>query len=413
MKKLLIFLFALAIGVASFGQEQYNNKWYGIKYDPTDAASAVTRIYEDTCASIHSKNMLPIQRLMKGCLLYDNGVVNSYLNATDWTSGSPDLTGSAGQVMVEIPAHYELFETVAGWNYAKFCLTYKAGYKYMPKMYVGAFKATVTSSKMRSIGNGTTYPTTSFSRTNGRIYAQNRGANWSMISYQAWKTLYWLYVIEYANRNCQLAYDPTYTALGYAQGGLGAGVTELASWDGSPSIKCGVSNTIGNFSGAYTLTGTIRGTSTTSTGVPRYRGIESPFGDIWEWMDGISIYHSVSPRASYAYIIDNPNYFSDNNVNLGKARAVMSLSLSPGRVTTIVFGPHGDLLPSAIGGGSTTYWCDYFYTPQNVGTAGWYAPFVGGDAIVGADAGFGYVYSDSGASVTYTEVGSRLCFLGS
>jgi hypothetical protein len=147
--------------------------------------------------------------------------------------------------------------------------------------------------------------------------------------------------------------------------------------------------------------------------VPRYRGIESPFGDIWEWMDGISVYHSVSPRASYSYIIDNPNYYSDGAVNLGKARAVIGLALTSNYVTTIVFGSNGDLLPSAVGGSATTYWCDYFYTPQNVGTAGWYAPLVGGNADNGASAGFGNVNSSYGASFTYTTLGSRLCFLGS
>jgi hypothetical protein len=147
--------------------------------------------------------------------------------------------------------------------------------------------------------------------------------------------------------------------------------------------------------------------------VPRYRGIESPFGDIWEWMDGISVYHSVSPRASYSYIIDNPNYFSDGAVNLGRARAVISLALTSGYVKTITFSAHGDPLPSAIGGDATTYWCDYYYTPQDVATAAWYAPIVGGNANNGAGAGFGCVYSNIGASDPTPLIGSRLCFLGS
>ena len=411
MKKLLLLL---ALCLPLLGQAQYMNKWYGVKYDPTASATAVTRIAEDDDLTIHHHDNLPIQNLMKGCLLLDNGVVNYYLDPTDWTKkvggAASVLTGADGQVMVEIPSHYELFETVSGWNYAKFSLTYKVGFRYVPKMYVGAFKATVTSSKMQSIGDGSAYPTTNFSRTTGRIYAQNRGVNWSMQNYRLWKTVYWLYIIEYANRDCQLAVGSP-DGSGYQTGGIGAGVTALVNWDFSPSIKCGVSNSLANSSGSYALTGTIRGTTTTSTGVPRYRGIESPFGDIWELMDGCNIYHSVSPRASYAYISENPNYYADDAGDLGRARAVVSLAIETGYIQTIYFGSYGDPLPAIVGG---AYWADYFYTPQpGLATSGWYIPLVGGTANAGAYAGFGYVSSGSVASGKYTDIGSRLCFLGS
>jgi hypothetical protein len=274
-----------------------------------------------------------------------------------------------------------------------------------------------TSSTYYGADNNATYagyPATSISRTNFRTYAQNRGANWSMQSYMAWKTVYWMYVIEYANRNCQAAVGSP-DGSGYQTGGLGNGVTTLTHWDENgyrPVVPCGQSNSLGNFSGEVDWTTTVL-TNNEAVKVPRYRGIESPFGDIWEWLDGISIYHSVSPRASYSYIIDNPNYFADGATNLGKARAVISLALTSGYVTTIAFGSHGDPLPSAVGGDATTYWCDYFYTPQNVGAAGWYAPIVGGGATDGADAGFGGVRSNDVASHTTPSLGSRLVFLGS
>jgi len=429
MKKLLFILITLAIGVASQGQ--YMNKWYGIKYEITSTNPAVTRIAEDDDLTIHAATNLPIQNLMRGCLLLDNGVVNYYLNPTDWTAkeagGASNLTGAEGQVMVEIPAHYEFFETVAGWNYVKFSLTYKAGFKYVPKIYISAYKAALnrTTLKLSSVVNTSAdyygadnnatyagYPATVISRTNFRVYARNRGANWSMLSYQAWKTEFWLYVIEYANRDCQAAVGSP-DGSGYQTGGLGNGLTNLANWDQNgyrPVAPCGQSNSLGNYNGEVAWTTTVL-TTNMEVKIPRYRGIESPFGDIWEWMDGISIYHSVTPAASYVYIIDNPNYFSDGAVNLGKARAVLSLSYSSGWVSSVIFGAHGDLLPSATGGSGQ--WPDYFYTPQPVGTAGWYAPFVGGNAVYGAPAGFGTVYSYHEASDAFTSIGSRLCFFGS
>ena len=53
---------------------------------------------------------LPIQRNMKGCVLNDSGVVVYYLDSSDWTKKADgtasDLTGTDGQVMVEIPKFY-------------------------------------------------------------------------------------------------------------------------------------------------------------------------------------------------------------------------------------------------------------------------------------------------------------------
>jgi len=201
-------------------------------------------------------------------------------------------------------------------------------------------------------------------------------------------------------------------ANGYQAGGLGNGLTTLTHWaenDYRPVAPCGLSNSLGNYSGevAYTTTVLI---NNEAVKIPRYRGIESPFGDIWEWMDGCNIYHSVSPRASYAYVSENPNYFADDANNLGRARAVQSISTTSGYVKTICFGSYGDPLPVSIGADGSTYWSDYFYTSQPVSAAGWYAPLVGGTAYTEAPAGFGYVSSNSEASAAITTAGSRLVF---
>ena len=44
---------------------------------------------------------------------------------------------------------------------------------------------------------------------------------------QAQNATYWLYVVEYANLNCQLDFNAQPTSEGYKQGGLSAGVTTL------------------------------------------------------------------------------------------------------------------------------------------------------------------------------------------
>lgn len=75
----------------------------------------------------------------------------------------------------------------------------------------------------------------------------------------------------------------------------------------------------------------------------------------------------------------------------------------------MIFGEFGDLIASVVGGGSTTYWCDYFYT--NIGSNALRGVLFGGYSYYGALAGFGYANTDSAPSAADAAVGSRLCFI--
>lgn len=75
----------------------------------------------------------------------------------------------------------------------------------------------------------------------------------------------------------------------------------------------------------------------------------------------------------------------------------------------MIFGEFGDLIASVVGGGSTTYWCDYFYT--NIGSNALRGVLFGGDTNVGVLAGFGYASTHCAPSDTGADVGSRLCFI--
>lgn len=75
----------------------------------------------------------------------------------------------------------------------------------------------------------------------------------------------------------------------------------------------------------------------------------------------------------------------------------------------MIFGEFGDLIASVVGGGSTTYWCDYFYT--NIGSNALRGVLFGGNASNGGHAGFGYARTNYAPSNTSADVGSRLCFI--
>ena len=70
----------------------------------------------------------------------------------------------------------------------------------------------------------------------------------------------------------------------------------------------------------------------------------------------------------------------------------------------------GEIMPSVVGGGSSTYFCDYHYT--NIPTAeALRGVLFGGSAYFGSYAGFAYAYSAYAPSFTCANVGSRLCFI--
>ena len=76
----------------------------------------------------------------------------------------------------------------------------------------------------------------------------------------------------------------------------------------------------------------------------------------------------------------------------------------------LILGEDGDIMPLVVGAGSTTFFCDYFYT--NIPSSGEAERGVlfGGHASSGASAGF--VYADTAYAPTSAPAhfGSRLCF---
>lgn len=411
---------------------------YGIQFDTTVSTPTCTRIGN---TDLHKS--VPIQSRMKGCLLDDNGQVVEYLAPRDWTGQVRD--GSRGQVMVEIPLHYRKFETDGTIRRVRISEQPLPGYHQVPQMYISAYEAVLdrTNLKLCSIvnmaeqyrgGNNNaeydgTYrtflgrPATQISRTNFRNYARKRNnsatAEWNCMTYDAQKTLYWLFAVEYATLNTQAAFNAELTAEGYRQGGLGAGVT---TWDGTwsnfngyyPFVPCGHTDTLGNSTGTVTYTAANDDSTITKTfDVPRYRGIENPFGHLWQWTDGINV--RISPTTdnggdnlSKVFVCSDPSKFNDTNYE-GYSH-VGNEARTDGYFQEVIFGEYGEIMPSVVGGGSTQFFCDYHYT--NIPTTETLRGVLfSGFASRGANAGFACANSYNAPSVTGTYVGSRLCFL--
>lgn len=413
---------------------------YGVQFDTAVSAPACARIGN---TELHKS--VPVQNRMKGCLLDDNGKVVEYLDPRDWTGQARD--GSRGQVMVEIPLHYRKFETDGTIRRVRISEQPLPGYHQVPKMYISAYEASVdrTADKLCSVVNAAaqyrggnnnadwdgTYrsllgrPATGISRTNFRAYARKRkpgSTEWNCMTYDAQKALYWLFAVEYATLDTQAAYNAERTGEGLRQGGLGAGVTDWSGTDWNnfngynPFVPCGHTDSLGNRTGvvAYTASnGNEESPITKTSNVPRYRGVENPFGHIWQWTDGINV--RVSPAAenggdglSKVFVCSDPSKFNDANYE-GYSH-VGNEARNDGYVKEIIFGEYGEIMPSLVGGGSTQFFCDYHQTniPTQETLRG---VLFGGDAIGGAIAGFAFAHSNNAPSYSIANIGSRLCFL--
>jgi hypothetical protein len=148
-----------------------------------------------------------------------------------------------------------------------------------------------------------------------------------------------------------------------------------------------------------------------TTSVNRYRGVEMPFGHIWKNLDGINIKIQADGDGgeSQVWISNDPATWQDSNytgyTNVGV------LPRGNGYMSEALFGVGGEFMPKIASGGSTTYYCDYFYTSIPSSGESLRTLLVGGSAYYGAYAGFVHAYSNYAPSIAVANFGSRLCFL--
>ena len=428
----------LLIGVGNTKPTFPYDYYYGVEWDITVSNPKPTRVGK---MELHKE--LPLQNMMRNCILDDNGKVVYYLNANDSTKrdtgAAADLTGKDGMMETELPDMYVRFEMDG--NKCRHLQSTEPlpGFHLWRKGYIGSVEATVqrSTNKLASVcstdvdyrggNNNASYdgtyrsflglPATSISLNDFRTKARNRGSvEWNCNLYRLHKMMWWLFAVEYANFNSQDTFNAALDENGYHQGGLGAGVT---TWDGTwgtfngyyPIVPCGVTNSLGNHTGTvdYNVIG-ADGATLKTFAVPRYRGIENPFGHIWKWTDGCKciIQSEASGGLSKFYVCDDPAKFTASGVGNYDYRG--DLPRKEGYVKALILGEDGEIMPLEVGGGSTTYFCDYFYT--NIPSSGEAERGVlfGGYASAGAYAGFVFAYTYYTPANATAPIGSRLCF---
>lgn len=404
---------------------------YGVEWDTASSSPDGVRV-----GNMQLHRELPVQSKMRRCLLDRDGGVKEYLdNEFSWGGSYLDYA-----VMTEMPEHwYKLY-----FNGTKFRMMLSEiplpGYKHVDKFYISTYEARMYrtdnllcsaagASKLsdpNSIhfrgGDNTaewddTYrsllgcPVTNLTRDQFRQAARKRGSGWEMYTYGAHKTLFWLFAVEYATLNSQKPFNAQKDANGFSQGGLGNGPTQMTDWtnfnNNNPLIQCGYTNEFGNGSGekAYVVKNASDGTHATLM-ANRYRGIENPFGHIWKHTDGANIQVTTGDSGlSILWTTNDPSNFSDTSYtgydNKGNACRIN------GHVKKMLLGEDGDIIAMEVGGSTSTYWCDNYYT--NVSVNRMQLVLVGGRSDDGLNAGLANVGTTNPSGVA-NNIGSRFCF---
>lgn len=425
---------------------------YGVEWDITVSSPILTRIGNPL---LHKS--LPIQSAYRGCVA-NNGVVNYYLYPDDWAykedGSTPSvLDGTDGTVRVHTPKFYGKSGSNGNKRWVRISLVkLDDSWVEIPELLIDAYRNTVdntvsatpkavsvvnTTEAFRGGGNRAQFdeyltteldtkdafrsdlgkPRTNVSRANMRTYATNAGSELLCYEYYKW-IFYWNYVIEYANFNSQAAYNAELTSDGYRQGGLGPGVTDWSnsatSWSGYngtyPITPCGYCNDIGNFTGIKdlvipecTATNETDTVATKTFKVPRWRGFDNPFGDIWTNLDGVVIQRTAANEISSVYTTTNKEEFTDV---IGSKTIAGYEVAQDGYIKEFDLGETAEIIPSSCTGASaTTYICDYHSC--NATSTELRTLLVGGCAFIGGAAGLGSFHSSFGVGFANSNVGFR------
>jgi hypothetical protein len=135
-----------------------------------------------------------------------------------------------------------------------------------------------------------------------------------------------------------------------------------------------------------------------------YRGIENPWGSIFEFVDGVNIaadYQAWVCRTPASYA---SNLFAAPYVQLGYANA--NADGSPKAMGFDAANPFAEF-PITLGGASNTYYADYYYSATGNRIA-----FLGGLWYNGAYAGLSYWRLFSASSSATSSIGGRLIKAG-
>lgn len=294
-------------------------------------------------------------------------------NAVSYKKGQSGFSRSNYDTVVFIPEYYFRIIDDAANKKRYFYIADKAksGFTKHPGSgkYVGRYNT--ISGYYSKTGS---QPLANMTRATARTNSKNKGSKWGQYDFASWCAVWLLYLVEFADWNSQAT--------------IGVGICNGSS----------MSNTGGTDSMSY-HTGTAA-SSRTATGAVQYRNIENPYGNIWEWIDGVNFSDGT------VYVCTIPaNYADDTTAGYTNAGTKVQ---SNGFIKAIGLSSTAPwaFFPTEVGGSETIYIPDCAYC-----NSGWRVLLVGGYYSNSTGyVGLFYFDASNASSYSYSDVGARLLF---
>lgn len=310
------------------------------------------------------------------------------------------LNESLGHVMVYAPRLYFLVKNdeVAGIPYLWMSMLPIGGH-YIEAPCIGAYKGSMSGSAL--VSRSGVAPAGSKTINAFWDAAQVNGKNWGLINYDHRKFMVMILLSEYGNPN--------------AQGMVGNGLTGTnngSDYITALSFPCGNTKSLGDSFGSiaheYTMSNGIETTGACDVSI---MGIENPYAQQWEMVQGMycGSANNSGQNGTEIFIYEGNRMPSSSELAThpsGDYRQLTRLTTN-GYVAQMILGEHFDVMAKSLGGGGTSYWCDYSYNNNTGQLVLW-----GAAADDGALAGLGYASSHDAWSHSYSYVGSRLAYYG-
>jgi hypothetical protein len=349
----------------------------------------------------------------------DSGVVVNNFDTAQIYGNITEVTDVDGNVFVRIPKLYIRKTDGVGYKtwqvsrgnfpgaYLPKC--FLSGSTELPYVDVGKYVASESGGKLKSLAN--TYPKVLATIVNFRTWAQANGAGYQQLDVHVVDVLQTLFYVEFATLNSQSImagytagqYSATHVAtvaeagvnriiianafaalyavgqaisIGTTLGGnqifYGRTITSIDVYDaGNKAISfdgAAVNIAIGNivyntgwkngFSSSITATSGSLVSNSTGKHACKYRGIENPWGNVWQFVDGLNI------NALQAWVCPTPADYASNLF----AAPYLQIGYVNGDTNGYIFEmgwdvnyPYAAYPTSVVGGAATKYYTDYYY----------------------------------------------------
>ena len=369
---------------------------FGVCWDMSNSSTALTRLTPSNdpngLVTVNiTTNPSPAVGTGAGSSPFDNyspwkdmdeyNIVN---NAVSHKRGSSSFSRTNYNTMVYVPTfYYRIFDS-NGKRYFYISDTAISGFTKHPgsNKYVGRYNTiagTNTSLSRVAVPGGDIpasasghSPRVSLTRAAFREAARSKGDKWSLYDYVTWCAVWLLYLIEFADWNSQAK--------------IGQGIVSASA----------AQNTGGTDTMSYH---TGRAAGTDGQTAVQYRHIENPWGNVYEWIDGINF-----DDRTVRVCTDPAKYADDTTTDYMVASTITGSNGFIKSLGSSTNAPYA-FLPNAVGGSNSTYIPDYYY--QNTG---WRVLRVGGSWNNGLIAGLFFFRADSTSSSSHSLIGARLLY---